>query len=307
MRGLLIAALLMGAPADAQDRMSQAQCVQSFDAVVALIGMPVNNTDAVLDADGWCLLTGLEFDIDPNTGARIETLRWRASDIGRFINDGLPPRMIEVEGRGLGVVATTGDAVLDYLIQLQMRQSKMAFGTTARWDGVQNAVTIDTAYLAFNPTNRIDVTARIEGANLTDRASMQTSIGSVALRNLTFESTFDGWFESYAAMAVGQALLEDGEATPPAQVATLKRQATEYISELPASAMPPPSRAALGAFINALPTPRGTLQMQLSADPAIGAARTALILREAPLTQTVETLLNGVNVLVTWTPSGPSK
>lgn len=307
MRGLLIVALLMGAPAAAQDRMTQAQCAQSFDVATALIGVSVDNTDAVLGANGWCVVTGLEFDMDSSTSARIEMLRWRASDIGRFINDGLPPRMIEVEGRGFGVVPTTGDAVFDYLLQLQMRQARMAFGASVRWDGVQNAVTIDTAYLEFNPTNRIEVTARIEGANLRDLASIQTSIGSVALRNLTLKSTFDGWFESYAAMLIGQVLLEDGEATPQAQVTTLKRQAIEFIPELPVGFVPPPSRTALGAFINALPMPRGTLQMQLSAEPAIGGARTALILREAPLAQTIETLLDGVSVLVTWTPSGSPK
>jgi 5,10-methylenetetrahydrofolate reductase len=121
---------------------------------------------------------------------------------------------------------------------------------------------------------------------------------------------FDGWFETYAAMAIGNMVLTSGDQTPEAQVAARKRQAIDFINTLPDTFMPVTSRTALSAFVTALPSPRGTAQLQLSADPTLSAARMARIAatpRGANITQLVETSLEGATALFTWTPAGASR
>ncbi|MCF2870059.1 hypothetical protein L0664_03175 [Octadecabacter sp. G9-8] len=310
MKHWIIAALLLASPAAAQDRMTPAQCTGSLSAVTAMADLPATLGTAQVDDEGWCRLSDVEVPIDDVSGLRIGHLRWRASDIARFIEGGLPPRTIDIEGVDFGMTARTGDPVFDYLLGLQMRQAQMSFGASLRWDGVQNAVTINNAYFEFDATNRIEATARIEGVNLSDMAAIQTSLGTAGLRSLTMKSQFDGWFETYVAMIVGNMVLAEGDGTPEAQVAARKRQAIEFMNDLPDSFMPTPSRSALAGFINGLPTPRGTAQLQISANPTIGAvraARLAAIPRDADLAQLVEMALDGVTALFTWTPAGQAK
>jgi len=192
------------------------------------------------------------------------------------------------------------------LLGIQMRQSQINFGLSARWDGVQNAVIIDNGHFEFDPTNRIDVTARINGIDLSDMAAIQTSAGTAGLRDLTIKSQFDGWSEAYLLTVVGVAVLESNGEPPDAQVATLKRQATDFIDEMPDDFMPEGSRLSLGGFINSFPSPRGAAQLQLSAEPTLGAARAgrfATLPADMTVADFVQAGLDGITVLFTWDPS----
>lgn len=306
-RAFLAAALILAAQtATAQDRMTSQTCTQSFDTVAALLDTSMTAPPVQLADDGWCDIRDLKVAIDPSTTVRIGSLRWRASDIARLIAEGLPPRSLELVGQDVGVVPDTGDAVFDYLLGLQMAQTQMSFGATVRWDGVQNAVLLDGAYLQFDDQNRIDMSARIEGINLTDTSTIQTSLGTMGLRDLTVKSEFVGWFEQYLAMTLGPMILTDAATPPDVQVLTLRRQAIEFMASLPPDFMPTPSDDALAEFIRALPTPRGSAQVQLSAQPPIGVARFAP-LAFGSSTGAVADVLDGVTVLFLWTPKAPTQ
>jgi hypothetical protein len=302
----LAAILLLSTPAKAQERMTPAQCTGSWAALEALMGAPVGDAGVVADDEGWCLILDGTFDINADTSFRLASLRWRASDIDRFIEDGLPPRTIEIVGKGIGVVAQFGDPVFDYLFGLQNAQPRAGFGLTVRWDGVQNAVLVDTAYVDLFAGNRIEATARLDGVNLTDRTTMQMSVGAMGLRDLSITSEFAGWFEAYIAMPLGTMLLDSDAGAPDAQVEALKGQAIEAVGQIPDAIMPQTARDALSAFVTSLPHPRGKAQLQISADPSLGAARLAqfAMLPDQPSTEKiVEPALNGVSVLFTWSPA----
>jgi len=306
MRALIAALVLVAAPALAQDRMSQDQCTQSLAAIAALADLPAAPPAVQVDDEGWCALADIALPFSPQNDLRLAALRWRASDVERLTNDGLPPRSFEIEGAGFGVTVETGDPVLDYLLGVQMAQSQMNFALSARWDGVQNAVIIDNSHFEFDDTNRIDLTARIDDINLTDMGSIQTSAGTAGLRDLTIKSQFDGWFEAYALLVIGVALLDSDGQEPETQVAALKLQAIEFINQMPDDFMPDASRTALGAFINSMPIPRGTAQLQLSANPTLGAMRAGRFAALSPSTKTAEFVqsgLDGITMLFTWTPT----
>lgn len=292
-------------PALAQDRMSEMQCANSWGAVQALTQIPAQ-ARVTLDAEGWCLIENAVFGEGTSTRWRMDALRWRASDVDRFIENGLPPRTLDVVGEGLGIAPDTGNAVLDYTMALQSVQGPFGFGLSMRWDGVQNAVLVDEAYLNFFTGNRIEATARIDNVDLTDMTAIQMSVGSMGLSDLQITADFDGWFETYVAQALGPVLLQNGDITPQAQVATLKEQAIDALAQMPDAILPVQSRDDLGAFITSLPHPRGRARLQLSADPGLGAARMAPLIalqNEPSMAQIIDLGLAGVSLLFTWDPS----
>ena len=310
MKHALFAALLMATPVAAQDRMTAAQCNDSWAVLEALNGRAISDAAIMPNNEGWCEITDGVFGIDRATRMQIGSLRWRASDIDRFIEDQLPPRALEIRGQGFGLVPETGDPVYDYLLGIQSARDEAAFGLSVRWDGVQNAVFIDDAFVDFSPNNRIEATARIDGINLTDQTTTQMSLGSMGLRDLSIKSDFAGWFEAYVAFGLGAAVLSSGEVSPDVQVADLQRQAVQFIDGLPDANMSQASRSALSEFIIALPSPRGRVQMQLNAAPPLGAVRmaTLAVLPEPPTPEKIVELgLAGVTLLFTWAPTGGSQ
>jgi hypothetical protein len=303
---ILAAVLMLASPVTAQERMTAAQCTQSWAALETLTGAPVSEVGILADDAGWCLISDATFDLDDRTSLRLDILSWRASDIDRFIDDGLPPRAIEVVGKGIGIVAETGDPVFDYLFGLQNTQAEAGFGLTVRWDGVQNAVLVDSAYIDFFADNRIDATARFDGVNLTDQTTMQMSAATAGLRDLNISSEFAGWFEAYAAMSLGTMLLDGTANAPEAQVEALKTQTVKVITQIPGIIMPQTARNALSAFVTSLPNPRGNAQLQFSADPSFGATRLAqfgIPSGQSSTEQSVDLGMAGVSLLFTWTPT----
>ena len=305
-----LAALALAAPAAAQERMSREQCEDTLVQLAALVGTETPQVEVTSDAEGWCVVADARLNLDQYSQWSLDKLRWRAGDIARFLDEGLPPRSLEIIGEGLGVLAETGDPVFDYLFEIQASQSKSEFGLNIRWDGLQNAVVVEEAYITFNADNRISASARIDGVNLTDAASMQTSLGSFGLRDLSAQAEFDGWFEAYLAMPLGQLVLQNGDVAPQTQVEALQDQAVTFIQALPNESVPENTRAALSAFVEALPNPRGSARLQLSATPPIGMARFAPLglTAQAPTLDTfVPILLEGTSLLFTWAPTGEAR
>ena len=165
---IIVALLALASPAIAQDRMTDDQCGASWGVVEQMMGVTDTGLQFQADAQGWCLIEDAAFDMSDQQQIRIAELRWRATDIARFINDGLPPRAFEVVGKGFGMSVQTGDPVFDYLFGLQASVAQSGFGLSVRWDGVQNVVFIDDAYFDFFPENRIEATGMVDGVNLGD-------------------------------------------------------------------------------------------------------------------------------------------
>ncbi|MEL6958119.1 MAG: hypothetical protein AAGL89_04090, partial [Pseudomonadota bacterium] len=133
-------------------------------------------------------------------------------------------------------------------------------------------------------------------------STLQASAATAGLRSLQMRTTFDGWFEAYLAFPLGITLLTDFDTAPEAQVARLTEEAVAFLATLPETVLPVASRDALTAFLRSLPTPRGTAQLQLSADPVIGVARVSPFMLSSDPQSALQAALDGVTLLFTWAP-----
>lgn len=306
--GAMVAGLLAG-PAVAQDRMTAQECTDSWQTLASDISQVATAIPVSVDADGWCRIEDQTIALQPRNALRAEVVRWRASDIARFVDQGLPPRSLDVDITGVSISAKTGDPVFDYLFALQASRSNLALGLSVRWDGVQNTVTVDKAYIEFDATNRVGMTARIDNIDLTNLVSMQASAGAAGLSELSATVDFDGWFETHAALALGTALLQSGDVAPEAQVESLKTMAIDFVTQLPDATMQETSKTDVIAFVSTLPQPRGQLQIDAAASPPFGAARAlpfAMIGDAGSIKGALEAALDGVNIRVAWT-EGPKE
>lgn len=289
-------------PVAAQDRMSLEICRDSLSALVDQAGLNLIETEASLSADGWCVIEEGAIEIDQVSWLKIGRLQWRAADMERFTELGLPPRSLEVLGQGISFVPSVQDPIFSYIFEAQSHLNAVDIGLDLRWDGLQKTLRIEDAFIEFDAYNRFALAARIADLDITDQASLTASIGTAGLQDLSLRANFEGWFEAYLLTALAPMLLNYGAVPPGDQVAALQDQATAAITALPETMMSAPSRAALEGFLRALPTPEGQLQIQVTANPPVELPGLApLFNADADRgTNALETALGGTNVSVIW-------
>lgn len=305
MRALAFVAALFASEAVAQDRMTQPICAGSLDVALGLFRIDPPDAEVTVDPEGWCAVSDAQVAVEEAQFVSIDSLRWRGSDLQRPVAEGLPPRALEIEGEGLKTRPVTGDPVFDYLFDLQIPDVVSRFAIVVRWDGVQDAVFVDEAMFEFYDDNSLAITARIDGVDLTDRGTIQASMGRAGLTAATVDVQFDGWFEQWIAIPLGSALLSRDGPPPEAQIDALKAQATDFLETMPTALLPQPSRLALATFINDLPTPRGRAQVRLDATAGIGAARgMTMMAHSGSFAEAVAAASDGVTITFQWMDGG---
>ena len=314
MMRLAAALALCAMPALAQDRLTQEQCAASLDPVFNVLPTDTPSDAArdlvTLDPDGWCSLRDAKLAVLPDATLYIGDLRWRGSDFDRFIEDTLPPRALEVEGRDISFLITTGVPAIDYLNAIQAVGSGFDFGIDLRWDGLQDALLVNDVYVDIDGTNSIKGSARIDGVDLTDMDAILRSQTTFGLTNLSITSSFDGWFERTIAPQVAMLLLMESDVAPERQVAALQAQAIASIETLLEEFITQNSRDAVVAFIAALPTPRGDAALQLSAQPPLGMDRLAPLFVTSVgdgLPAVLDSIMGQSTIVFTWSPTTPTE
>ena len=311
MRALAAAFLAIGltGPAAAQDRMSTDTCAASW----TLLSDAAAWSDEVIrhDApratdDGWCGIADLRWTGAFALEVQLIDLRWRLGDPARLIEEGLPPRSIEVK---VGRVATwpdIGNAVRNYAYRLQGPQFEGSAALRLQWDGVAKALTLQDLSLDFGDLGALKLSARASGVDLSDREAMMRSTASVALETVTLEVTANGFPERYLAVPLAEALLDPEGPPPEAQVARLIASAKARLADLDESLLPPRSRTALEAALDSLPRPRGTLRVQMQAQEPLPIGKIVASALAMPPQDAVSDMLVGhleqLRLGVNWSP-----
>lgn len=305
----LAAALLLAGPVAAEGGPEEALCRTIWSDLMAWSEgvAPLTGTVAT-DEPGACVLRDVRLDLAgeyvPDWHA--DRLRLRGGALDWMAGgSGLPDRL-EVEVEGLRLVVETGSAQMDYLFAAQARAQTIFARAALRWDAAAKVLTVEAVDIDFPGENRVQLSAVVEGVDLSSAEAMQMSVAGFALRSVDLTVQTHGLFESYLLIPWGTSLLPP-EGDMEAAVAALKAEAVAAVADLPGAAFSADSRAALGALIRELPNPAGRLTVAFRVRDGFGPARFPdYAATGAPGSLgDAAPLLDGVTIDIGWTHEEP--
>jgi hypothetical protein len=218
------------------------------------------------------------------------------------LGEGAMPERLAARVSDLRPVFETGNPQVDYILAVQARVQSIQGDLDLAWDRAAREVRLERLDIDFPGENRVSLTARAGGVDLSSPGSAQMSITSAALVEADLVIRTHGLFEAYLLNLVADRLLpEDGDME--AAMAAFVAEASAAVLALPEATFPGDSRAALVALLGELPNPAGTLAVTFRAEPGFGAARFAGF-AVTGMPDTVEAaapLLDGVTVRIAWT------
>jgi hypothetical protein len=285
--------LVLAFPAQAYERMQRSDCRDALSAGAAAIGLDqadiyaADNARHVVTADGWCRLFG---DDPMFSGAPFATLDWRAEGISRLTVEGRPPEALEIRiedwrtepGDPLTRGANRRPAPVDATLSLRHVQDS-------------RQLILESLRIGSDAGDELFLTAVFERVDFSSAAMAQVSLGSVALGRLNARATLNGWVENRVLPSL------EIEGDPQA----VRRMVRDGIDLLPGHLFDTASQANLDAFLDALPAPRGTLELGLRSDSGMmfsGVGALFLFGRALDTADPATALLDGVHVDVIWTP-----
>jgi len=269
MKRLLLALMLCAGQISAQE-MTVETCKATAAAVFEFAGLEVGSP--TLASDGDCLLLDQVVFDDDTLLFRVDQLRWSASDVGRFLDEGLPPTALNVEFDGLRPVIETGDVVLDYIMAVQRNRGGIDGTLDLVWDQAADALMLNQFDLNFGSLGHVKVSGQIDHVNLQDIGALQTSFGSAGVTRLAAEVRTTGLFEEYLLVSLGHIVLRD-EADPARATAIIKNHTIAAIKDIQSEALAADSKEALVAVVETLPNPNGTLRLSATSEAGLGMAQ----------------------------------
>lgn len=254
-------------------------------------------------ADGGCRTSGLRFEPDSAFSITVDSLRWRGGGMDRFVEDGLPPMSLDMTLEGVRFLPRMPTPSLRYLTEIQSRGSKIDASLSAVWDQSTNELRLNSVRINLPSDDYILIEATVEGVDLTSRQTIETSMGRFAVTSQRLVVRSERAFQTYALVPLGSVLLKNSE-NPQAKVDVLKKEARDWIAQIPSTPLKPGTKQALLSLIDDMPEPSGILVIDQVANPGIGPARfLPLALSGMPdqgVPALIEALLDGVEISITY-------
>lgn len=305
MRAALAALLALGGPAVAQSLGGPALCRAVWDDLTAGAAEVAILTGTVAGAEGGaCVIEDVRLDLPGEYVPDWQAARLRLSGAALpwLVGEPVTPDRLEIGIEGLHLVIQTGMAQMDYLYAAQARAQTIKAEVALAWDKAARTLSVETLDIDFPGDNRVELTAVVDGVDLSDAAAMQMSATGFALREADLTVRTHGLFEWYALMTLGPSVLPE-EGDMEAAVAELKSEAAEMVRALPTGTFAEASKTALVALIDELPNPAGTLTVAFRAANGFGPVRFMGYAVEGVPDTLAEAapLLEGVTVGIGWT------
>ncbi len=295
--------LALATPLAAEDLPGKALCRKAWERLTALAEPVLTlSGDVTPSTMEGCLFTEVKADLpgpyvpDWHIGA----LHLREG--AQALVDGTVPDRLALRVIDLRLVVQMGDARMDYVFAAQARANPIQADLALVWDREAREVRVEVLDIDFPGENRVTLTARATGVDLSSPGAAQMSLTSAALTEAALTVQSHGLFEAYLLNGMVTWLLSD-DGDPAASMAALQAEATAAALALPEATFPGDSRASLVALIAEVPNPRGRLDLSFRAEPGFGATRfagyaatgmPASIAAAGPL-------LHGVTIDIGWT------
>lgn len=303
--GLL--ALLLAGPVGAEGLAGQALCEAAWAKAVDGLATFGNLTGSGVVQEGdWCVVEGPVLDMAGQyvPDWHMDRLKVRGAALGWIADGSTLPEGLEIAVEGLRLVVQTGNPQMDWLFAAQSRPNAIDAEVALAWDPTAQKLRLEGLSIDFPGDNLVEASATVTGVDLSSEGAMQMSATSFALTEFDARITTHGLFEWYVLMALGPAVLPS-EGDMDAAFAGWQADLTAFLADLPGTSFPDASKAAMVAFVDALPNPSGDLTLGLRAEPGLGPVRLGGYALTGVPTSTAEAapLFQGVTVDVGWNAS----
>ena len=303
--GLL--ALLLAGPAGAEGLAGQALCEAAWgkvsDGLASLVGL---SAAGVVQEGDWCVAEVPVLDMPGQyvPDWHMDRLRFRGSALGWIADGSTLPEGLEVVVEGLRLVVQTGNPQMDWLFAAQSRPNAIGVEVSLAWDPAAKVLRLEGLSIDFPGDNLVEASGSVSGVDLSSTGAAQMSATSFALTEFDARITTHGLFEWYVLMALGPAVLPS-EGDMDAAFAGMQAEVKAVVADLPGAGFPDDSKAAMMAFVDALPNPSGDLTLGLRAEPGLGPVRVAGYALTGVPTSMAEAapLFQGVAINAGWSES----
>jgi hypothetical protein len=280
-------------------------CGQVWGLVTENVGtvFPLSG-DVLAGHDGWCVVERVLLDLPGSYTPdwQADRVRFRGAALDWIVDGRTLPDALDLQVEGLRLVVRSGAAQMDYLFAAQARANPIQVDLALGWEATTRSLRVDRLEIDFPGDNRIDLTARAIGVDLTTPGAAQMSVTSFAVTEVDLAVQTHGLFEWYLLTALGTMVLPpDGDMQ--AAEATLKAQAGSAIAALPEGTFSAASKGALTDLVAELPNPSGTLTLAMRSEAGVGPARLmGYAITGVPATlEAMAPLLDGVTMDFGWT------
>lgn len=252
--------LALSGPAHAQ--MSEASCAVSWGMVSTPLGLPPDLAGARLEGDD-CVARDLEI-MTGRLRILVDELRWQLDGLEALLVSGALLDRVALSARGVYVLAATGMADFDYVMEAQARAGEgISVDLLATHAGGE--VMLDRLHVDFPGDNAID--ARLHLTDVDPNAPDLAVIRAARLEVLS-----RGLFETYALMPLANLLIGSSD-DPEAEVARLRADAIAAIATLPEPMFNRSTRQALTMLVEDMPNPAGRVVLDLHAEGGLPLTR----------------------------------
>jgi hypothetical protein len=288
-RVLLAAACGLCLPVHAE--MTEASCATSWGLLSIPLGLGPDLATPRLEGEA-CVARDLEI-VNGRMRVVVDELHWQLDGLEALLIRGALLDRVEIRARGVYVLANTGMADFDYVMEAQARASGgIAVDLLATHDAGE--LRLDRLHVDFPGENSIDATLHMTGVD--PAAPEAARIHAARIEVLT-----RGLFESYALMPLANLLLAASE-DPETEVARLQAGATAAIEALPEPLFHRSTRQALAALVADMPNPAGIVVLDLQSPAGLPLSQfteEAGLLVRLPVTDPVE-LLEGATLQISY-------
>ena len=235
----------------------------------AMSGSASHVTHKISD-DGWC-------QVIDNAEIAIDKIEWRATNLDRLLKDSLAPTALEIRVTDTDILQVFGEGGKQDAPAMPMQIT-----LSLRENADEHQVILERLEFIGPKDNWVLLKGVFHDVNLSSMATMQVSVGSAKLRDITLTATGNRMLRPYIEPYIGDTFPERSR---------WRSTAMGKVMDWPDNSFPAATKDAVKKLIAVLPAPNGTLDATVDTGAGISLA---IFMQSFLFGKSSEELLDGI-------------